>query len=304
MKVILTGSTGNLGSELLLSLIRRGHNVITVVRNPEHHPNLEVLTLDLESSEELPFPLSTPADCVVHAAGVVHFKAAADRNTRMTRKALELAEQQHIPFYHISTAFIQNSEVQPSRNQYESDKAISERVVQASGVPWAIFRPSVLTGHSETGKIRSFSGYYLVIAAFIRALQYIPTITFPRLCGETNIIPIDWVANSIIDAIETKTLGTHYVTHPQPSSSDWLIRKSLQILGLDAKVQFLDCSLDEYAERSLSPSEQELLAFLHHFAPYWSGNQTFPETRLSTVQQLDEDYIQKILTYAKERNWQ
>lgn len=87
-----------------------------------------------------------------------------------------------VPFYYVSTAFAGDArdgltrEEPPAqagqeRNDYESSKRAAERAVlawrQAHGFPAAIFRPSIILGHSRTGRAAGFAAYY----DFLRSLS-------------------------------------------------------------------------------------------------------------------------------------
>src|SRR3989344_9311676 len=100
MKVLLTGITGNLGSEVALDLKRRGINVVPIVRpgKRESLARLEnVIESDLAGEGHIEF--GGTADAIVHCAGVVHFRKAGNANENMMRKVLDLAELLKVPLF-------------------------------------------------------------------------------------------------------------------------------------------------------------------------------------------------------------
>src|SRR3989344_2187372 len=208
MNALLTGITGNLGYELSLDLIKRDIAVIPCVRpgNSEalsFHPSKfkEVVEYDLAKSGEI--ELSGNVDCIVHCAGVVHFREAKDKNERMMQSILKLAGSLKVPVYYVSTAFVYRP---PGKNfgfnnDYERDKFNAEQLLKASNISYSMFRPSVLVGHSRTGELRNFSGFYLIVRAFMVAIHASKarghTLRFPRMTGESNMVPVDQAAENI-----------------------------------------------------------------------------------------------------------
>src|SRR3990167_9878206 len=93
MKVLLTGINGNLGHEVALDLDRRGFKIVPIIRtgknvdlNTGKISFTKVIHNNLLSDEELKF--SGSADCIVHCAGNIHFRAAGDSNEKMTTKQI------------------------------------------------------------------------------------------------------------------------------------------------------------------------------------------------------------------------
>lgn len=108
-------------------------------------------------------------------------------------------------FYHISTAFVAGDTeltVSPDyldlnvsfRNAYEQSKAEAELLVRESGVPYCIFRPSVIVGNSITGATSAFNVLYvparLLVTGIFRALPVSHHTTF-------DVVPVDYVAEAI-----------------------------------------------------------------------------------------------------------
>lgn len=318
MRVVLTGATGNLGSHVGADLVAHDHQVIPVVRSASGRErlswlfpqrtvpaSLRAMVGDLRSDGVIPLP--DAADAVVHCAGSIHFHERGWPNTAMTKRALRLAEALRVPFYHISTAFVgQLALAQKFRNTYEADKTEAEAIVQRARVPWAILRPSVITGHSTTGCISHFSGYYHVVNAFRHAAIGAGgrSLRFPKFMGETNIIPVDTVAHGIVSAVERNLRGTVFLTHPRPPDSHWLISTSLEVLGLRPQVTFLDLNVAEFGQLPLQDHERQLLAYLENFSSYWTGPHRFPTPAgWDAPNEITSKYIATILTYAESRNW-
>jgi len=88
--------------------------------------------------------------------------------------------------FHVSTAYaapLMNGYIReelplsnaPFRNLYEWSKQEAERLVgeyrQQYGIPACIFRPSIIIGHSSSGRATRFTGYYDVIRAIYQLTQ-------------------------------------------------------------------------------------------------------------------------------------
>lgn len=226
MRVFLTGAAGLIGGEVAARLVARGHGVTGLVRsNPDIVANdrtrLDVPTIagDIELprfgwDDETFARVAAGHDLLIHCAASVRFDLtdAAYRavNVEGTRHALELARAGAMAFLHVSTAYvcgrrngpILESEPAPGggfANGYEASKAGGEALVRASGLRYAIARPSIVLGNSVTGAIRGFDGIY---AAF-RTIAIGLTRTLPAAAGATlDFVPIDHVAGATLDIAE------------------------------------------------------------------------------------------------------
>lgn len=311
MKVLLTGITGNLGYEVALDLSRRGIEVIPIVRpgkreslltSPVRFPS--VVENDLACGETLVF--RGTADCIVHCAGVVNFRNAGNANETMMRNVIDLAEAQKIPLYFVSTAFVYRPPgSRPDfNNSYEEDKYRAEQVLAASGVPHAIFRPSVLTGNSRTGSIQNFSGYYSLVRAFLFAVRDSAlrnrTLRFPRMIGTSDMVPVDQAAEHIGQIVqEGKQLGILYVTNPAPPKSEWVLDETMNFYGVRDGVTVVDVSVEEYGKLDLTEEETKLYRFISHFSPYWSMKYDFPYS-VCTDNLITKEYISVALGYFRD----
>ncbi len=307
MKVLLTGITGNLGHEVSLDLARRGAALIPFVRpgkgevissHPVHFE--EVVEGDLTEEGEIRF--SSSVDCIVHCAGSVHFRDAGNKNEKMMLQVIRLAKKLGVPIYAVSTAFVYRppGAAREFNNSYEKDKFLAEQALVASGIPHTIFRPSVLTGNSRTGEIQNFSGYYLIVRAFLvairKAIEHDRVLRFPRMTGESNMVPVDQAAEHIGKTILDGRLGeTFYITNPAPPRSEWVLDETLKFHGVRNSLTILDIPFQEFGKLDLTEEEDVLYQFASHFSPYWSMEYEFPPS-VCMRNLIDHDYLTKILT--------
>lgn len=306
MKVLLTGITGNLGNELAYDLVKRGIEVTPIVRPGKR----DILTqyknvVESDLLEEDPIEFEGFADAIVHTAGIVHFLKSGNANETMMRKVLRLADHEKIPLFFVSTAFAYKPPGTNAtfNNGYEEDKYRAEQVLVKSNIPHAIFRPSVLTGNSRTGRLQNFSGYYLLVGSFLRAVRdssaTSEAIRFPRMAGKSDMVPVDEAAHNIAEAIQHRRLGTFFVTNPTPPESQWVLDETLNFYGLRDRVDIIDMPFNEFGHLNLTAEERALYKFASHFAPYWSMDYSFPSS-ICERNLIHHDYIGKILTFFRD----
>ncbi len=78
---------------------------------------------------------------------------------------------------------------------YEESKALAEKLVMQSGLPYTIARPGMIVGNSVTGRITKFNTIYYVLKLILQEkLPVLPVSAGQKL----NIVPVDYVADSIV----------------------------------------------------------------------------------------------------------
>jgi nucleoside-diphosphate-sugar epimerase len=313
VKVLLTGITGNIGHEVALELRGRGVKIIPLVRG-DKVASLNSLTVPFENivesdlvsgKDEITLPVDI--DAIVHTAGVVRFDSADHQNEKMMERIVALAKTAHVPVFAVSTAYVYRPQGAEKlfNNGYEADKHQAEEVLIASGIPNTILRPAVVTGHSKTGAIQNFNGYYKVVAAFVSAALEAKAnkrkARFPFMPGESQLVPVDQVAQSITKCIVESKIGeVLYVTNPAPPSSEWVLQETLSYFGVADQIQILPLSFQEFAALPLTPEENKLAEFAKYFAPYWSLDYSFPPS-VCAENLINREYVHKILKWYKER---
>ncbi|MEA2157400.1 MAG: hypothetical protein QOE11_3540 [Solirubrobacteraceae bacterium] len=78
------------------------------------------------------------------------------------------------------------------RTKFESEKLVRTR----AEVPWRVYRPAIVVGHSQTGEMDKIDGPYYFFKAIQKARFALPEwfpLVGPEL-GFTNIVPVDFVA--------------------------------------------------------------------------------------------------------------
>jgi thioester reductase-like protein len=150
---------------------------------------------------------------VFHLAAVYDMTADDERNRLAnvdgTRHAVELANTLEAGcFHHASSIAVAGlhkglfredmfDEGQKLEHPYHRTKFESERIVRTqTRVPWRVYRPSIVVGHSETGEMDKVDGPYYFFKAIQKLRGALPQwfpLVGPEL-GYTNIAPVDYVA--------------------------------------------------------------------------------------------------------------
>src|SRR3712207_2522742 len=81
------------------------------------------------------------------------------------------------------------------RTKFESEKLVREQCT----VPWRVYRPAIVVGHSQTGEMDKIDGPYYFFKAIQKTRETLPPwvpLVGPEF-GETNVVPVDYVAAAL-----------------------------------------------------------------------------------------------------------
>ena len=206
--ILLTGVTGQVGSQLAPLLQKQGHTVLYLVRAGNHRqavnrlhkvlPRVQENDIALAGDVTQPLGGIKPSqvrkwrgavDKIVHCAASIKFdREAADEiwqtNVEGTRQMLNLTEALAGPeFHYLGTAYIAGDAVifseddrdvgQTSRNPYEKSKLEAEKLITRSRFSHTILRMSIVIGDSGTGFTPAFNGYFGFFKGFWRLKKYL-----------------------------------------------------------------------------------------------------------------------------------
>lgn len=105
---------------------------------------------------------------------------------------------------------------------YQRARFDAEKIVRAAGLPWRIYRHSIVIGHSRTGEIDRIDGpyYFFRLLRMGAQLPRILPVLVPKL-GETNMVPVDFVARAL-DYLAHQpgaTATTYHLVDPRRQSA-------------------------------------------------------------------------------------
>ncbi len=150
-----------------------------------------------------------------HVAAIYDLTASEEQqqlaNVNGTRNAIDCAQAlQAGCFHHVSSTAVSGmycgtfredmfEEAENLNNAYFRTKHASEAIVRKEcQVPWRIYRPSGILGHSASGEIDKIDGPYYSFP-MIKKLRDLPSwISLPGVnAGSLNLVPVDYVVGAM-----------------------------------------------------------------------------------------------------------
>ncbi|MBP6309048.1 MAG: SDR family oxidoreductase [Arenimonas sp.] len=255
MSYFVTGATGFIGRYLVSNLLKRKGNVHVLVRKSSIAKLNEIgakMAWDMKRIIPVAGDLAKPklgltaAQCnslkgkvqhFFHLAAIYDMSADAESqkvaNIGGTKNALELAAALNVGCFHHASSIAAAGlypgtfredmfeEAEGLKDPYLKTKHESEGLVRKqTAVPFRIYRPSMVVGHSQTGEIDKIDGpYYLftLIKKIRQTLpQWVPTLGIEG--GRINVVPVDFVADAMDHIAHKKGLDGHcfHLVDPEP----------------------------------------------------------------------------------------
>ncbi|UDQ98496.1 SDR family oxidoreductase [Lentisphaerota bacterium WC36G] len=229
-------------------------------------------------------------------------------NHQGTMNMVELGKKLDVKeFHYVSTAYTagktegvayeKEQTITEFNNAYEKSKCEGEKLVRNCGIPFTIYRPSIIVGRRSDGKIRKPLAFYRILEFFAKMKKHQSGKNNVDPCGwlempfrfETypseNIyfVPIDYVQDCIYKLFPKKVENkTYHLTGNSPVSIYdivALVSETLRIRGVDV------------LEKIENPTAEEKLMgrMVGDLLPYFSSKIIFDQTNI--VEALGEDII-------------
>jgi NAD(P)-dependent dehydrogenase (short-subunit alcohol dehydrogenase family) len=269
MSYFVTGATGFIGRYLVQELLDHREGEIFVLVREGSRGRLDLLQRQWGSDRVVPVvgDLGDPAlgvdpgwiaehagsiDHLFHVAAIYDMTAGEAMNDAMnvdgTRHALALAEQLRVGCFHqVSSVAAAGdfrgvfdesmfAEGQSLPSPYHRTKYESERIVrEESSVPWRVYRPAIVVGHSETGAMDKVDGPYYFFGA-LKALRdtlpaWVPLVGVDL--GDTNVVPVDYVAAAMdhLAHLPDRDGEAFHLVNPEPQSTVEMINLFCKAAG-------------------------------------------------------------------------
>jgi thioester reductase-like protein len=258
-------------------------------------------------------------DRIVHCAASISFdlplEQAREINVQGVARVLELAREIAAGgslrrLVHVSTAYVsgrhagefgeQDLDVgQEFRNTYERSKHEAEQLLraQASDLPLAVARPSIVVGHRASGWTSAFNVLYWPMRAFERGLlQEVPA----REDSIVDFVPVDYVTDGVLALLDDEDAhGTfNLVAGEHALTAGELVQLHSSLTGRPP-VRFV-----------ASHSDPGLPAGAETFAPYFDVSCRFTDgcasellTRVGVEKPDPRNYLSALIAFARTTNW-
>jgi len=257
MNYFITGGTGFIGNHLIGELLaKKKKAIIYVLVRKDSKKKFEAQKAEWGTAAKRVIPitgdltrsmLGIPAKKrrelegeignMFHLAAVYDLLADAESQMRVnvdgTHNAVKFAENiKARRFHHMSSIAAAGlypgifredmfEEAHGLDNPYFRTKHDSEAVVRREcHMPWRVYRPGIVVGHSETGVIDKIDGpyYFFKLIQKMRRMMpaWMPTLGIEG--GRINIVPVDYVVSAIIHIAHKAGLDgmCFHLTDPKP----------------------------------------------------------------------------------------
>lgn len=267
MRYVVTGGTGFIGRRVVSRILSRSEDtqVWVLVRRESLErferlaqswgerakPLVGDLTADgLGLSDEALGELGA-VDHVVHCAAIYDITAddATQRaaNVDGTRAVIDLAVRLDATLHHVSSIAVAGTfpgeyteedfdVAQDLPTPYHQTKFEAESLVRsAPRLRYRVYRPAVVVGDSRTGEMDKIDGpyYFFPILARLAKLPSLTPIVLPDT-GRTNIVPVDYVADALVELVHAPDRDgqTFHLTAPKTTGLRGIYRGIAKEAGL------------------------------------------------------------------------
>ena len=294
MAYFVTGATGFIGRHLIHELVEHREGEIFVLCRESSLPRLQSMAQlwgggnrvvpvigDLRSDRLGVDPEWIEAhrgriERIFHLAAIYDMTASDEMNEQLnvggTRAALSLAGAVEAGgFHHVSSVAASGDyrgvfdetmfdEGQGLPSPYHRTKFESERMVREEcPVPWRIYRPAIVVGHSETGAMDKIDGPYYFFPLFKRIRDVLPA-WLPLVgvdLGDTNVVPVDYVAKALdhIAHLPDHDGEAFHLVNPEPQNTVEMVNLFAKAAGAPQFALPIDRSVTSRFPTAMLPEQ-------------------------------------------------
>jgi thioester reductase-like protein len=274
----VTGATGFVGRNLLEALLEREGTIYALVREGSRGRLDDVVgrlgagdrvvpvTGDLSKPALGVEGFDEPIDHLFHLAAIYDMQADEESSRRAnvdgTRHAIEFANAHGAKlFHHVSSLAVAGryeglfredmfDEGQRLDHPYFATKWEAEKVVRDEAqVPFRVYRPGIVVGHSETGQTDKIDGPYYFFG-LIKRLRHAFPAWLPLVGpegGKTHLVPVDFVARAmdhIAHQPDSELSGdTFHLLDPEPLTMGETVNELAKAAGAPQLAMRVDANL-------------------------------------------------------------
>lgn len=267
MNVFVTGGTGYVGQPIVDELLQRGHRVTLLTREEDHadtwKSKVNVVVGDILDPTSLKLGLQD-ANAVIHLVGII--REHPRKGVTMDRIHIEgtaaiVSASRAVGikrFIHMSALGARPD----AFTAYHKSKWQAEKQIRQSGLPFTIFRPSVIFGRGGPGLT-----FVSQLIDVVQSTPFVPIIG----SGEYPLQPVhvSVVASAFVDALtSSNTIGeTFELGGPVIVNYEDVVRQIMTALNKQKPVMHIPLALMQTLVQSLSwlprfPLSRDQLAML------------------------------------------
>ena len=266
--------------------------------------HIEVISGDIKNFPKEEILAKGPYDVFFHCAADVNLGKDPDgkvyqTNLEGTRNALEMAHLLKVKVLHyVSTAYVAGTysgrvmegtlPATGFNNSYERSKFEAEKLVMNCGIPYTIYRPSIIVGRLSDGLIRKPLAFYRILEFLGKIKKHYCkkngikpnaeiSLNVRLLAGWSDrvyFVPVDYVQAAIsrlfFKPVENKC---YHITGESPVTTKDIEASVVQTLKVNGM------KIVEKAD-DLTPQEKMVQAMIGDLMPYFVSNITFDSSNV------------------------
>lgn len=266
--------------------------------------HIEVISGDIKNFPKEEILAKGPYDVFFHCAADVNLGKDPDgkvyqTNLEGTRNALEMAHLLKVKVLHyVSTAYVAGTysgrvmegtlPATGFNNSYERSKFEAEKLVMNCGIPYTIYRPSIIVGRLSDGLIRKPLAFYRILEFLGKIKKHYCvknkikpnseiSLDVRLLAGWSDrvyFVPVDYVQAAIsrlfFKPVENKC---YHITGESPVTTKDIEASVVQTLKVNG-MKIVESADD------LTPQEKMVQAMIGDLMPYFVSNITFDSSNV------------------------